>query len=523
MKPTLATWLLLGSALLLGLLLAPVGLGDTDQGYLLGLGWRIFQGERLYLDIDYVRPPLSPWLHSLWFHMGKGWDLWAGRMSMYLALAAAVIWQAGFLRKEMPDRPLPAALTVLALLLALHNFPAMPWHTIDGIFFASLGLWGISRSLRGWQLLGWLSICAAVLTKQSFAPMLPLALAWLWLGRSRRQASGQSLLLLLSLTALGLLALTAAPGFWSAAWSSLRGASSGGGLWQAGVISYAKPLLVAAGIAAGQVLLRRRGLPAWADWLPAMALLALLLLWISQIAVSGSYQGPPARLAHTFWWLALWQAGRMLANGYPGAYAWMVLLGLGWCSSLSWGYVTPILVALPWLWSLLPAQRLPQWPWWMAATAIVATLIVLSPLLAPYREQRPTHRKLTQLRTDFPRLRYLQAGPEIGDELLELQTLRQQYPGAFTVLPNWPLIHALTHTRNPLPIDWAHNAEMTALPHSPRYLLPLAACEAIFIDRDHLDEAEDPSRYGSLLTGLVRARGRLLTETSHWEVWTLRP
>ena len=44
------------------------GFDDADRGYTLALSWRIFNGEIPYRDIILVRPPFSPFFHSIFLY-----------------------------------------------------------------------------------------------------------------------------------------------------------------------------------------------------------------------------------------------------------------------------------------------------------------------------------------------------------------------------------------------------------------------------------------------------------------------
>ena len=39
-----------------------LGIEFSDTGFVQGLGYRVFLGQQPYVDFDYVRPPLTPWL-----------------------------------------------------------------------------------------------------------------------------------------------------------------------------------------------------------------------------------------------------------------------------------------------------------------------------------------------------------------------------------------------------------------------------------------------------------------------------
>ncbi|MCB0856197.1 MAG: hypothetical protein KDD63_28450, partial [Bacteroidetes bacterium] len=62
----------------------------------------------------------------------------------------------------------------------------------------------------------------------------------------------------------------------------------------------------------------------------------------------------------------------------------------------------------------------------------------------------------------------------------------------------------ITHTNNPLSVDWAHNAE--AIYHQNQELLQKELNQQanfVLIQKDKIKEANDPQPYGSLITGYI--------------------
>lgn len=492
-------------------------LGDTDQGYLQGLAWRVFQGEEIYTGVDYVRPPLSPWFHSVWFELfGVGGGLLAGRMFMVIQIAIAGWCQLDLLRENHQGRA-SVWLFLTVFFLGLHNFPAMPWHTIDGIFWGSVGLW-LLRQESNVLFSGWLLIGAAVLTKQSFylLPILVIVGTLLEPGRSSKK-------IILSLLVLCLLAIPTVwlrAGFWKEMLSWTTGASSFEDLWKVGIMGYLLPLLPAALVVAVREWLRRSGKERLARWCYPAMVAGLASIWLLMMILANKSTPPPFRMAHILWWVAVWEAGKLVLARRAQGYPWLVLLGLGWCASLSWGYPTPILVAGPLLWILhstdsdSPQQILPLLP---------LCLITVIGFFYPYREQHDFPTNSDSLIAAYPSLEYIQPGSEITQELLELDSLRRIFPGSFTVLPNWPQIHVLTETNNPLRIDWAHNAEGRFDADPELYLPGLENCEVVFVDKDNLDKAEQKGKYGSILLNKVLETWEPMAEGGQFIVFQKRP
>lgn len=494
--------------------------GDTDQGYIQGLAWRVFRGETIYVDFDYVRPPFSPWFHSVWFQLfGLSGGLLAGRIFMVLQLAIAGWCQLEMLEQGSRMKAKSQVWLFLAVFfLSLHNFPAMPWHTIDGIFWGSVGLWLLSRQSRV-LFSGWILIGFAVLTKQSFYLLPILAILWLMLDSSRSHKK--------SIFRLGLLLVLALPAvylsqdFWTEMLSWTSGASSIQDLVEVGVIEYLLPLVPAAGIIAAKEWLKRTGRMEVASWVYPAIVAGLAGIWLLKMVMTQESIPPPFRLAHILFWIAMWEAGKLGMKQEPEGFVWLLLLGLGWCSSLSWGYQTSILVAAPLLWILKDREYSSSLRF--ALPLVPLCLITISGFFYPYREIQKLSPVPDELMEAYPALQFIHPGPEIQAELMELDSLRAMYPGSFTILPNWPQIHVLTETDNPLRIDWAHNTEARFETDFDTYLPGLQSCEVIFVDKDRIDKAEQEGKYGSILLKEVLETWELVGEGKEFMVLQKRP
>ena len=158
----------------------PYSYHPSDYHFILAHSWRIFgDGQAPYRDFIYLRPPFSLYLHSLWFLFPDGFVIQASRVGFYvqMILTGFVPLWVGIRYLGFP-RLAGSVLTVMATALAIHNFPPMPWHTVDGVFFAVLGVSFFVVSRCGiqplfWRALASLALALSALAKQNFA--LPAA------------------------------------------------------------------------------------------------------------------------------------------------------------------------------------------------------------------------------------------------------------------------------------------------------------------------------------------------------------
>ncbi|MBL7825354.1 MAG: hypothetical protein JNJ57_01910, partial [Saprospiraceae bacterium] len=153
---------------------APYGVNETDGGFITGLAWQLLSGKVLYQDIVYIRPPIPVFLRALelkllpeyYAVLGERWIFYL-KVWLYSYMAARLL---------MPN-PKKWILATIGFIVSVHCYPAMAWHTVDGIFFAVLSAYLWFCSPLRYQGLGfWLAGSAAaisMLCKQSFYPLLP--------------------------------------------------------------------------------------------------------------------------------------------------------------------------------------------------------------------------------------------------------------------------------------------------------------------------------------------------------------
>ncbi len=169
-----------------------------DDGYVLALAWRVIHGEIPHRDFIYVRPALTPLLHTLWFLFPERLQFQAARLGYHVWMGAvfllppwAVIWRS---RLDVWQVFAVFSTSFMGWIFANSCFQPMPWYTVDGVLFSTLSLVafqfaGRSRSRVGvWLCLGGAMSSCALLAKQNFALMAPaFGIAAAFLIRSRLQ------------------------------------------------------------------------------------------------------------------------------------------------------------------------------------------------------------------------------------------------------------------------------------------------------------------------------------------------
>lgn len=157
------------------LLFSRLGFNLADEGFILAGARRILDGQVPHLDFISIRPAGS---HILWaplVALGGDCTIWISRFAPWMQFAAiAWIWALLFERaiKIRVSIFLKIAIGLAGFLLSVNGFPIMPWHTLDAIFFSSLGAFLCASSSNGRRLAGFLLVGAAPLFRLNFLPMI---------------------------------------------------------------------------------------------------------------------------------------------------------------------------------------------------------------------------------------------------------------------------------------------------------------------------------------------------------------
>ncbi|MEW6347673.1 MAG: hypothetical protein AB1646_01305 [Thermodesulfobacteriota bacterium] len=164
-----------------------IGFNPTDDGFNLALTRRLLDGQVPHRDFISVRPVLSPVLHIPVLLVGGDHTYWVSRLVVWFQFAS-MAWLWVQIVNRFRVAPISSrqglAAGLLCVAATVHNFQIMAWHTIDGIWLTSLGMYLCLQDGRRAHWCGYLLLGAAYLCKQSFLFEGPLTC--LILGHSRR-------------------------------------------------------------------------------------------------------------------------------------------------------------------------------------------------------------------------------------------------------------------------------------------------------------------------------------------------
>jgi hypothetical protein len=468
--------------------------GFREEGLLLTLAERITRGDVPYRDFSYIRPPLPLAIQAgllAWtpgYAIPEGRWYFAGQVAVVLAVVYALLGRLGLSRRDR------AGAALLAVVCAFTGgFPPMPWHTVDGIFFAALAAWALvaawERASLALAAAAGLAAGAAALSKQGFV-VVGLAGLCLLLAAAGRRPTARSAALVASYLAGG-----AAIGLTTLAYLAAHGALG----------AALEAVLVAPGQITREVLHRsaadlvlRMHLPSPTGAALGVAALALVLPRVPGRArlalggvllaavVAGWWAWRSPQLLHGLFlveplYTATWIGGGGLLAAVvagraqpPGSAVWAVTLGLCILYATTWSYLgigmarIGLGVGLPLV--LLTVSGLepagaggPRGARFAAGALLLyggllsASIYVAVPhldgsrgqLTVPFRTER-----LRGIRSSALRVR----GVDGVVERIRVETARDDYVLAFM---DFPALYFLAERRNPTRVDWYLPQELT--------------------------------------------------------------
>lgn len=501
-----------------------IGFNPSDDGFILAPCTRILRGEVPHRDFLSIRPAGSNLLHAPLVGLVRGVGLadrllWISRGVVWAQLATIVWCWVSVVSRGMGlglSWRTRAAWSLAAFLLSAHNFPIMAWHTIDGLFLASMGArLAVSRDSRA-RALGLLLAGSSPLCKQNFAPVAALAPLILLLAPARavgpRDLSKLDPWLLAAFPSLAYVFFVwgadALPdaivqmGTYTGAGAAGWGAYAGRGVFWCGIALGMLGGLATAGVGgrtgastvapfgarAGSLLVLPAFVAAWRLAAHDDANPFFRVYWVPQ--ASGYLWGPCFFLFGT-------AAGAALAFGFVAlarrthspfarvAGALLAVLLVAWCGSISIGYNTPALMAGPLAVSLLGAgaacRRGGRRSARVRAVATGALIGVAAPAFVVARmqgvyEDSAASRLSEPLAGVFHGAAGLWTNPNtsafladlsealrIADGLVGRDPRDPDDPGdRVAILPDLTAFWAATERVNPLPIDWPHGGELSS-------------------------------------------------------------
>ncbi|MDP3677138.1 MAG: hypothetical protein Q8R44_18895 [Novosphingobium sp.] len=448
------------------------GFNPTDDGFVLAYARRILEGQVPHRDFIAIHLAGSGYLHAPFVAFGGEHTYLISRVFVWVQLAfIACAWTelcARFAETRLP-LAMKVAIALISLTLSAHYFPDMAWHTIDGLFLISAGLWLRVVNPGRVRFGGDILLGAAILCKQNFVFCVPLIILL-----CEQRQRGMAALCVIALPTIYVLGVIISGGA-TDAWAQLTTQSD---LATPGFYKYLWEPAYAGGAVIGLLtimLLRSRSereqseADQAATDLAGLAIVLVLIVGAANAMTQGRYLGSPA---FGLFGLACGATLALAAQSSPQDARWrigLIAVAVGWCTALSIGYNTPALAAgaavtfLLQIW--LPRARSPYKVRWVAA-ALVGMVGVwclwafdLARMKFVYLE-RPARELTWRLDGVLPGGAGLRTDRNTFFVLRELRALTSSADGRYAVLPDfagwWPAAEQV----NPLPVDWPQWIEL---------------------------------------------------------------
>lgn len=458
------------------------GFEDADSGFLLGLGWRWANGEMPYVDFSYVRPLMSL-VHAaliVVFFPDYG-QLFSLKIIPLLQLFISV-WltilalQTQYLHKLSEVNKYHIAIGCYLIASASLSY-YMLWHTIDGVFYQSIGLYFISKLNKdnhNWCLsLSALFLILGVLSKQNFLATYLLSFVFVLMLYGLKP--------FLKYVFFGFLILL--PFFVFIHYTNLSEAyflavsskTSVADIYTSSIYPYIRSASSSSAIILflfGSVLffIDKRFGTQWFYLSFFMIPLILLYNLYQDLLFSDSINFRSSKLAWVipFYLILYLVYDSFLAGGVKHNALILLFLSLSWSSSVSWGanspaiYFTPVIVACLYFYCKKDGKHIKP----LSISILLSSLIFVLQMLSPYRDSYIWH--LNYAMGDiYPKAQYIKTDLDTYTKHQEYVALLGKYPAnRVTVLPSMPLAHYLVDARNPYFIDWAMDVESTLTPEA---------------------------------------------------------
>lgn len=454
-----------------------MGFNPTDDGFILAGARRFLNGQIPHRDYITIRPALPHLLHLPVVALGGDRTYWISRGIVWLQFAFISWGWGSILAGLMGAAAGPAIRWMLGaagLMLSLHTFPLMAWHTTDALTLLTAGLLAARSERPGLRGAGWFLTGASVLCRQNFLVLPPLAIVLFGRARSRRAW------LAAALPGLLYLGLLAPFGALDEAWNQLTTQS---GLAEAGFWKYAGQWAVPWGLLIGWRAASAAG-PA------GPLLLALPAAYAAAGLLMADFTNPMtaklwnAGISHYIWApsFLLWGAAAGLALGRAASgeagtgrgRAAILTAATGWAVSISIGCNTPVLFNGPAAILLLLTMIQPgpesrgddprtaalrrRLPAALTLLCLVSFAIARSRFIY---EDRPARELTSPLAGVFPGGRGLWTNANTGKFLADLRAAVKRTGGRrYFILPDLAGWWTKAGPPNPLPIDWPQGVEL---------------------------------------------------------------
>lgn len=474
--PVAAILFLILAPLSAHLLFSSLGFNPTDDGFTLAYSRRILEGQIPHRDFIIIRPFLSPLFHVPFVLWGGDHVYLLSRFFVWFQFAC-MAWAGVYVLDKKTRSSLGSfekiCIALITMAVSAHTFRTMAWHTIDGLFFASIGLVLCISEKRPWKMIGYFLIGLAYLCKQNFIFLAPFSI--ILLGDWRKIKCWLAILVPGILYATYLFCMHAFP-------DAVLQLTSQSDLFYYGLHNYRNPRLlffVLVGIISTLFIIgnQKRITPAHNSFVEWIGLLTLSV--IPLIGISITYFSGQKILPASFWLFSLVAgvAGFLLIKKETrelGKVGLLILL-MAWSASISIGWPYPdlvsgLLMAFLLTWSLpiihLRLTERKRGYIYFVLLVFLSSLLLVSFGSARFRfitREQPAENLTEKLDGVLPGGKGIRTNQNTYDFLQDLGAaikISRNFGNTYAIIPDCAGWWVKSPQSNPLPIDWVQKIEL---------------------------------------------------------------
>ncbi len=503
------------------MLYTPYGLENGDMGSIFGISWSMYNGYIPHVDFYYIKPAFPPYFHSLFLYLTEDYAYLLNRGFYYVQVFSFAWLSVAIIRPYFSSINAKTSyfLAALAAIITIHNYPPMPWNTIDGVFFTVIGLYILLKK-ESWYWIAIAALCISlgVLSKQSFYFMPIFITSYLiWIKKFKKLTLFIAFGLGFALAFIGILFSL---GAWESFIAQTFSFTSGGSFLEAGFKNYLRafwqhlPFVL---LIIGLFLVFKRYLSASLGLLLAGGLLAgyLLLLFMGE----DSYHTVKAWVFQVWFLLAvLLVLFKLFKTKKQGFVLLLLLLSLSWCASISNGFKTPISYAVALVISLFVFFMETHKGGFNRSIGYGILALFLGTFYYGYQTiyNDSNRSELNYAMGDsFKRLKGIKSDLATYNQYNELKTLSTKYSN-FTILPSMTLGHYVTNTKNPIGVDWVFNHHLA---DDIEAHIKMLEDKNVTVFLEPFENHKNDYESSSLLTVYIKEHWQLVDQTPYFRVY----
>jgi len=446
--------------------LSQFGMENYDTGYITSFSWRIINNQAIYEDFIYKGPPVTLFLHAFWMKiLPETGQFFVFRIIAYFFFALQVYFSvSGFYNIYNKISINKWAVMSVCFIVSLLNSSPYPWPTKDGLLFASVAFWMISKykNFNFFTSSATALFCLlCALTKQSFY-LIPLVfLFWIFIQHGLKKA----LIYFIQLIAFFAVFLFLIP-----LKDFIDQTTGETTLHQLYVSGFSNYVFVSIRLLVPLVIIAFLIVYSYSKYATKKAisysncfkLFSIILFLLSIIFVLFKQIETASIIAFDACIVALLHLYFSKKNTVQHLAPIAVSLSIAWSTSISLGYPYPILHATGIILSvivLLHYYNFEITTKHYFSITIPLSIIAFSYTLKPYNE-KDIFSLSYSLDTISPKLKYIKTNKNNFEKHLELKKLIAHYGENFIVAPNFPMANYIFNHQSELPADWIIDTEV---------------------------------------------------------------